>query len=226
MRCTSSSWVSIAAGSHSATSPPGCRLNVQPKGTLVSMPMTTAILPSLITLPRLPRAAHDPVEALAGPAALGVDVVLHRVHVLRLQAHGVHVVAGVVLDRVELAELVVLDEQVHEDPLAAAPGALEPLVVGALVGQRLRRRPVLERRPADRVVGGSAREQRLERGAVAAGGGVVGAVTAGRTARRTRARGGRSARRRRGTRRPCRGCARRRTRGPPGTARSRPTGRR
>ena len=54
MRCTSSSWVSIAAGSHSATSPPGCRLNVQPKGTLVSMPMTTAILPSLITL----RASH------------------------------------------------------------------------------------------------------------------------------------------------------------------------
>ena len=64
----------------------------------------------------------------------------------------VHVVAGVPLQRVELAELVVLDEQVDEHPLAAAPRALEPLPVGALVGQRLRRRPVLERRPADRVV--------------------------------------------------------------------------
>ena len=65
-----------------------------------------------------------------------------------------------VLERVELAQLVVLDQQVHEDPLAAAPGALEPPVVGALVGQRVRRRPVLERRPADRVVVRAARTAR------------------------------------------------------------------
>ena len=38
------------------------------------------------------------------------------------------------------------------NPLTGAPGALQPPVVGALVGQRLRGRPVLEGRPADRVV--------------------------------------------------------------------------
>ena len=157
---TSSSWVSMDAGSHSGTSPPGSRLKVQPNGTLVSMPMITAILPGVDHPAGLPRAAHDPVEALAGTAELGVDVVLQLVHVLRLQADRVHVVAGVVLDRVELAELVVLDEQVDEDPLPAAPRALEPAVVGALVGQRLRRRPVLERRPADRVVGRARRTGR------------------------------------------------------------------
>ena len=125
---------------------------VQPNGTEVSMPMTTAIFPALITFRAWNGLVHDPVEALARPAELGVDVVLHLVHVVRLQPDRVHVVARVPLDRVEHAELVVLDQQVHEDPLAAAPRPLEPLVVGALVGQRVGRRPVLERRPADRVV--------------------------------------------------------------------------
>src|SRR3712207_9256016 len=64
--------------------------------------------------------------------------------------------------RVEHAELVVLDQQVHEDPLPAAPRALQPPVVGALVGQRLRRRPVLERRPADGVVVRLTGQGRLE----------------------------------------------------------------
>ena len=109
-------------------------------------------LPGVDHLPGLERVRDDPVEALARPAELGVDVVLHLVHVAGLEPDRVHVVARVPLERVELAELVVLDEQVHEDPLAAAPRPLQPPVVGALVGQRVGRRPVLERRPADRVV--------------------------------------------------------------------------
>ena len=42
----------MLSGVHSAAgwSPPGSALNVQPKGTLVSMPMITAIFPALITL--------------------------------------------------------------------------------------------------------------------------------------------------------------------------------
>ena len=54
---------------------------------------------------------------------------------LRLEPDRVHVVAAVALERVDLAELVVLDEQVDEQALAAAPGPLQPAVVGALVGQ-------------------------------------------------------------------------------------------
>ncbi len=44
-RCTSSSCRSISLALHAGRS----SLIVQPKGTLVSMPMTTAILPALIT---------------------------------------------------------------------------------------------------------------------------------------------------------------------------------
>ena len=95
---------------------------------------------------------------------------------LGLQPDRVHVVAGVPLERVELAELVVLDQQVDEEPLPAAPGALQPAVVGALVGQRVRRRPVLERRPADRVVARLAGQERLQDRAVAPGQRVVRAV--------------------------------------------------
>ena len=162
----------------------------------------------------------DAVPALAGAAVLRVDVALELAHVLGLQRDRLHVVAGVVLDRVELAELVVLDEQVREDPQAAAPGALHPLVVGALVGQRVRRRPVLEGRPADRVVAVAGlpavehgpRARRRSRSRRRGRGSPPGRGDAVRGAR-----AGRSARRRRGTRRPCRGCGRRRCRGPPGS---------
>ena len=154
-------------------------LSVQPNGTEVSMPITTASLPELITRRACSGVRDDPVPAAAGAAVLRVDVVLEQVHVLGLQPDRVHVVAGVALERVELAELVVLDEQVDQDPLAGPPGALHPLVVGALVGQRVRRRPVLERRPADRVVGGLAGEEGLHRRALAAGDLVVGAVAQG-----------------------------------------------
>ena len=41
----------MSSGVHSAagSSPPGSALNVQPNGTLVSMPITTASFPALIT---------------------------------------------------------------------------------------------------------------------------------------------------------------------------------
>ena len=94
------------------------------------------------------------------------------------------------------------------------------------MGQRLRRRPVLERRPADRVV------VRARRTRTASSTAPLPPVSCGRgsrparTARRTGPTACRSGRRRRGTRTPCRGCGRRRTRAPPGTARRRRTGRR
>ena len=53
-RCISSSWRLMSAAVHAGMSVPSTALNVQPNGTLVSMPMTTAILPALITL----RACH------------------------------------------------------------------------------------------------------------------------------------------------------------------------
>ncbi len=104
--------------------------------------------------PGLERIGHDPEPALPGTAALGVDVVLQLVDALVLKAHAVHLVAGVLLQGVELAEHLVLHEEVHVDAQAAHPCPLEPPVVGLLVGQRLVVRPVLERRPAHRVVGG------------------------------------------------------------------------
>ena len=116
------------------------------------MPITTASLPALIWR----RASNGSVTirqpALARPAVLGVDVVLQLAQPPRLQAHAVHLVAGVALVRIERAEHLVVDEQVHHQPQPGAIGALEPAVVGLLVGQRGVVRPVLERRPAARVV--------------------------------------------------------------------------
>ena len=70
--------------------------------------------------PRLERVGHDPEPALARAALLRVDVALQRAQVLGLQAHAVHLVAGVAPVRIQRAQRVVLDEEVHEDPLAAA----------------------------------------------------------------------------------------------------------
>ncbi len=125
---------------------------------------------------------HDAVPTAAGTAVLRVDVALELAHVVGLQSHGLHVVAGVVLERVELAELVVLDQEVDEDPLSTAPGAFEPLPVRALVGQRVGCRPVLERRPADRVMCADRRAGAgdvLQHGACALSLLVVGAVLEG-----------------------------------------------
>ena len=102
------------------------------------MPSTTASLPSRDHLPRLERVGDDPEEALAGAAALRVDVVLHLVDVARLQADAVHLVARVALQRIELAEHAVLDEQVHVEAQPAPPRALDPAVVGLLVRHQRR----------------------------------------------------------------------------------------
>ena len=130
---------------------------------------------------RLRRARREPQEALARTAELRVDVVDEPVEVLRLLAGAGHLVAGVLLEGVELAQRAVLDEVGHHDPHAAAPGPLEPLPVAALVGQRLRARPAGERGPAVGAVGAdrAARgEEVLERGAGAVRL-VVGAVPQG-----------------------------------------------
>ena len=116
------------------------------------MPMTTASLPALIDAARLERVGDDAEPALARPAVLGVDVVLQLAQAPRLQAHAVHLVAGVLLVGIERAEHLVVDEQVDHQPQAGAVGALEPAVVGLLVRERGVVRPVLERRPAARVV--------------------------------------------------------------------------
>ena len=152
---------------------------LQPSGTEVSMPMTTASLPCVDDLAGLERVGDDAVPPAAGAAVLRVDVVLHRPHVLGLQAHGVAVVARVLLERVDRAEDVVLGEQAGVDAQPGAPRALEPLVVDLLVRQRVRVGPVGERRPAHRVVaaaGGLAGQDVLERGAATVGELVVGAV--------------------------------------------------
>ena len=117
---------------------------------------------------RLERVGDDPEPALARAAVLGVDVALHLPDPLRLQADALHLIAACFwLERVELAENPVLDQQVDEDPQAAALGSLEPAVVGLLVGEGLVMRPVLEGRPPDRVVaaGRIPEEDVLEHGA-------------------------------------------------------------
>ena len=126
----------------------------------------------------LERIVDQPQPSLAGPAVLGVDVVLERVQVTVLQARAVHLVAAVPLERIEVAERLVLDQQVHEDPEAAAPRALDPLVIRVLVRQRLRVGPAGEGRPAAGVVAARrvAVQDVLEHRAAAAAGRVVGAV--------------------------------------------------
>ena len=57
----------MSSMSQAGTSPPGSALNVQPNGTLVSMPITTAILPALMTWRACHGLGDDPVEARPGP---------------------------------------------------------------------------------------------------------------------------------------------------------------
>jgi hypothetical protein len=106
---------------------------------------------------RLLGARDDAVPALAGAAVLPVDEGLEVVGGLGLATHRVHVVARVAArgrdDRLDRAHARVGDEVVDHDPLAAAPGPLDPPVVHLLVGQRDGRGPVGEGRPADHVVG-------------------------------------------------------------------------
>ncbi len=102
---------------------------------------------------RLGRAADQPEEALPGAAELSVDVVLQRAHVGGLLVGADHLVAVVLLVRIELAEGTVLDQVVDHQPQPAPPGALDPLPVGALVSLRLVARPAGEARPALRAVG-------------------------------------------------------------------------
>ena len=103
-------------------------------------------------LARLRGGPDDPQEALAGAAELGVDVVLEGVHVVGLLVRAHHLVAVVLLERVELAERPVLDEVVDHDAHSRPPRALDPLPVGALVGERLVARPAREARPSLRAV--------------------------------------------------------------------------
>ena len=89
--------VSIDSGSHSGDVATGHRLEGAAERHAGLDAHDHGHLPGVDHPPGLPRAAHDPVEALAGSAPLRVDVVLERVHVLRLQADRVHVVAGVLV---------------------------------------------------------------------------------------------------------------------------------
>ena len=71
-----------------------------------------------------------------GPPAVRVDVVLQLVQPLGLQPDAVHLVAGVLLHRVLLAQGGVLDQQVRHEAQAAGVRALQPAPVELLVGQR------------------------------------------------------------------------------------------
>ena len=101
----------------------------------------------------LERAAHYAKPALARSAVEVVDVGLELADPPRLEAHAGHLVAAVALERIELAQHLVVHEQRRHHTQTAAPHALDPAVVGHLVGQRLRSRPALERGPATVVVG-------------------------------------------------------------------------
>ena len=94
--------------------------------------------------PGLGRVADQPEEALPGAAGLSVDVVLQRVHVLGLLVGAGHLVAVVLLVRIELAERTVLDQVGDHEPQPGSPGALDPLPVGALM--RSATRPAASRR--------------------------------------------------------------------------------
>ncbi len=101
----------------------------------------------------LERVVDDPVPALAGAAGLRVDVVLELACAACLETDAVHLVAVVLLQRVDVAEDLVVDEQVHHQPQARAVGPFDPLVVGLLVRVRPVVGPAPERGPADGVVG-------------------------------------------------------------------------
>ena len=103
--------------------------------------------------PRLERIVDDAEPPLARSAALGVDVALELADALRLQANAVHLVAVVELQRVDLAQHPVLDEQVRQDAQPAPPRPLHPAVVGLLVGEGAVAGPVDERRPTGRCRG-------------------------------------------------------------------------
>lgn len=99
----------------------------------------------------LGRVGDDTEEALALSAVDLVDVVLHLVGLAGLETDGVHLVAAAVPD-IDRAQQAVGDQVVDQHLLAAAPGALQPRVVILLVAEGVVGRPVLERRPAHRVV--------------------------------------------------------------------------
>ena len=106
---------------------------------------------------RLLRAGHDPEPALASAAVLRVDVGLECVGVRGLAPDRVHVVARVLArggnDRLDGAHAGVGDQVVDHDPLAAAPGPLDPLVVHLLVQLGIALRPARKAGPAHGVVG-------------------------------------------------------------------------
>src|SRR5690606_9648761 len=76
--------------------------------------------------PRLERVLDEPEPALAGAALLRVDVALELVEVRDLPANRLHLVAVVAgaLERIDLAEPLVVGVERNEDPQAAHPGAL------------------------------------------------------------------------------------------------------
>ncbi|QEM31429.1 SpoIIE family protein phosphatase [Rhodococcus qingshengii] len=86
-------------------------------------------------LPGLFRRAHDAEPTPAGTAVLGVDVVLEFACLLRLDPDGLHLVTGISLARIQLAQDTIGDKEIGEDSQPAAPGPLDPLVVRLLVRQ-------------------------------------------------------------------------------------------
>ncbi|PRD38300.1 UNVERIFIED_CONTAM: hypothetical protein NCL1_03576 [Trichonephila clavipes] len=102
-------------------------------------------------LARFGRRGDETEPALARATLLGVNVVLQRTHHLGLLVDRVHFIAVVRLQLeqgVDRAQHLVLHQLVDHDAQTGLPGAFYPLVVHALVGQRMRSRPAGEGRPA------------------------------------------------------------------------------
>ena len=101
---------------------------------------------------RLLRCGDDAEEALARPTFLRVNVVLQVQHLTVLQLDAFHLIAIVLLAGVGDAELLVGDQVIDHEAQPAHPRALDPQVIGLVVGIGTVRRPVAESRPALRLV--------------------------------------------------------------------------
>ena len=104
-------------------------------------------------LPGLGGIGDDAEPALAGATVLGVDVILHAMHLCGLHFNGGHGVAVILFLRIELAENLVMHQVVDENFHARQVRPFNPFVVALMVLQRVAAGPERVVRPAPGFVG-------------------------------------------------------------------------
>ena len=130
-------------------------------------------------VPGLGRIGDDAEPALAGAAVLGVNIVLHGVHLLGLHFDRRHGVAIVLLLGVELTQHLVVHQMVDQDFQTGEMGPLDPAVVTLVMLQRVVTRPELIARPAFGGVGPGAAGDLLHQTGESLGAMIDGAVVQG-----------------------------------------------